>query len=124
MQVEVTGVEQLISTLNGLTDELRAQIEQVTVDAVNDGANVARSLSPVKTGYFKSRWQVSPPQSTREQIWVELTNDAPYAVPLIFGHRTRSGSHVAPRDCLTPAILRTRQSLARRLTAIRLTGRR
>jgi hypothetical protein len=124
MEAEVFGIAKLIETLQGLPDELREKAEKATNASVIEGLQVARQLSPVKTGYFKSRWHVQAQGGTRERIFTELVNDAPYAVPLIFGHRTASGSHVAPRDCLTPAILRSRQQLTRRLAAIRLTGRR
>jgi hypothetical protein len=125
MSVEVTGITELISTLEKLPSELEERVRNETWAAAREGLEVAQRLSPVRTGYFRSRWQVraSVGGNTPTRIGVELANDASYAAPLIFGHRTRSGTHVAPRNCLTPAQLMIRQSLAKRYAQIQVKGR-
>lgn len=123
MSAEVTGITELISTLEKLPSELEERVRNETWAAAWEGLEVAQRLSPVETGYFRSRWQVRASVSSSTRIGVELANDAPYAAPLIFGHRTRSGTHVSPRDCLTPAQLKIRQSLAKRYAGIQVKGR-
>jgi hypothetical protein len=120
MSTSVIGVDALIHTLNQMVVDRQEQVEKVLVDSVQGGAEIARNLSPVSTGYFKSRWQVQLKSSTKKRIVVALSNDARYAAPLIFGHRTRSGLHVAPRDCLTPAILWTKNAFFNRITGVPL----
>jgi hypothetical protein len=120
MSTSVIGVDALIHTLNQMVVDRQEQVEKVLVESVQGGAEIARNLSPVDTGYFKSRWQVALKSSTKERSVVALSNDARYAAPLIFGHRTRSGSHVAPRDCLTPALLWTKNAFFNRISRVPL----
>lgn len=119
---QVEGIAQLISTLNRLPEQLKEEVQAATLDTANYDKQIAQQLSAFKTGFFRSRWQVRVKEASTHRVVVETFNDASYAIPLVFGHRTRSGSHVAPRDCVSPALLASRQYLARRLASIRLKG--
>lgn len=114
-------MEAWLNVMQGLTGELQRKVEAAQLQSTQDGEQVAKDLSAVKTGYLRSRWKAELVESTRTRIVTTLSNDAPYAVPVIFGHRTRSGSWVAPRDSLTPAQLHIRKQLASRFADLHLT---
>jgi hypothetical protein len=118
MSVQMLGLPQFLSELQRLEQKTRARVEKESNASTIEALQVAKQLSAVKTGYFKSRWQVRAAAGTPNVIWWELYNDASYAAPLIFGHHTRSGSWVAPRDCLTPAVLYGRKRMNQRLNGL------
>jgi len=119
VSVELVGIDELISELQGLGLKTQAQVKQAVDLATNDARDASLPLIPVKTGYLLSRQQVWFGDAIgADLIFNELRNDAPYALPVCFGHHTRSGSWVAARDFMTGPMLIGEQSRFNRLNAI------
>jgi hypothetical protein len=116
-------MEAWLNTMRFIGEELPRKVAAAQLQSTQDGEQVAKDLSAVKTGYLRSRWKAELVESTRTRIVTTLSNDAPYAVPVIFGHRTASGSWVPPRDSLTPAMLHIRRQLASRFADLHFTLR-
>lgn len=113
--VEIKGMTELLAKLESLGPRTRTKVEFAVNATTIEALQVARSLSAVRTGYFKSRWQTRAIGGTAFIIRNELFNDAPYASFLIYGTRK-----MRPRDCLTPAILYGRKRLRMRLAHIKV----
>lgn len=109
MSIKLEGMNEFIAGLERLEQEVVAQLDQEIAVSVEEAADVARTLSAVRTGYFKSRWQVK----RRKSMSWELFNDTPYALPLITGTYK-----MAPRDCLTPAFLYGSQRMSQRMNNV------
>lgn len=109
MSIRLEGMNEFIAGLQRLEQEVVTQLDQEIAVSVEEAADVARTLSAVRTGYFKSRWQV---RRRKSMSW-ELFNDAPYALFLIVGTYK-----MAPQDCLTPAFLYGNQRMSQRLNNV------
>ena len=118
VSVEVIGVSEVVDKLAAFDVSCQGRATQAVSASTLDAQTMAKQLSPVATGFLRSRWMVNPIASTPLLILYELTNDASYAIFVIGGHHTKSGSFVPPQDCLTPALAYGRSRLALRLAKI------
>jgi hypothetical protein len=87
--IEVSGNRAILENLDALPLLLQGLVQEKLEKAGEYGLQVAEDDCPVLSGYLKSRTEleVEPGQ-------IKLTNDAPYAIPVILGHHTKSGSFV------------------------------
>src|SRR6266704_592586 len=111
--IDILGNKAILDNLDKFCEELQEKAIAKTVDAGYMALDLANERTPVGTksyvhedevhpGYLKSRNQLTV---NREgpQVDVTVSNDAPYSIPVILGHHTRSGSWVDPQDFLTPS---------------------
>ena len=115
---QVIGVDAIVEKLAALDISVQVRAKQAVSASTLDAVTMAKQLSPVATGFLRSRWQFNPIGSSPLLVLYELSNDAKYAIYVIYGHHTHSGSFVPPQDCLTPAVAYGQSRLMLRLAAI------
>ena len=118
ISAHVIGVDEVVAKLAALDISMQVRAKQAVSASTLDAVTMAKQLSPVKTGFLRSRWQFNPIGSSPLFVLYELSNDARYALFVVYGHHTRSGSFVPPQDCLTPAVAYGQARLMARLAAI------
>jgi hypothetical protein len=100
--IDILGNKALIDNLESFGEQLAEKALSKTVDAGYMALDLANERTPVDTGHLKSRNQLFVNQEG-SQVDVTVSNDADYALPVVLGHHTRSGSWVEPNDFLTPS---------------------
>lgn len=110
---DIRGVDELVTMASTIGQNVPAKVEEITTAVAGDMQAAGDPLTPVRTGFLLSRNQ---PLIETNGFVGEATyyNDAPYALFVCLGHHTRSGSWVAARDWMTPALMVGGQSLQRR----------
>ena len=106
--VEITGANELAAQLQRLALSAPPKADEVALAAAQAAKDTGDPLTPVRTGYLLSRNQVALTGPGEAMFF----NDCPYAVWVCYGHHTRSGSWVAPRDWMTPAAMAGQQWMA------------
>jgi HK97 gp10 family phage protein len=110
----MTGVPEAIAKVDAIPNALGAQIQAVMQAGQQQVLAIMDSLTPVRTGYLKSRNQVRD-ISSGFTIGFEAFNDADYAVFVVFGT-----SKMRARDFITPAMVFGRSYIISSLERIRL----
>jgi hypothetical protein len=100
--LDILGNKAILDNLQAFGEEMQEKAIAKTVDAGYMALDLANERTPVDTGYLKSRNQLFVNQDG-SQVDVTVSNDAPYCLPVVLGHHTRSGSWVEPNDFLTPS---------------------
>jgi HK97 gp10 family phage protein len=108
-------MDELIATLEEMGPKTRVKVEHAVNAACIDGLVVQRDLSPVRTGFLKSRNQVVALGWSGDVVMYQLMNDAYYAIYLVYGTYK-----MAAQDFMTPAIAVARKSLVRRIASIKI----
>lgn len=112
---EVIGVQKVLASLSEVERKMHGQIEQATRAAVEDGLEVANSLTPVRTGYLKSRNQVVPVGWQGNVYEADLMNDAEYAIFVELGT-----VHMPAQPFISPGMEAARQALPKYFRAFGL----
>jgi hypothetical protein len=115
----VTGVDELLATVTAFGTTTPALVEQVVTQAGADMQAAGDPLTPVRTGFLLSRNQVLI-EANGLVASATYYNDAFYSLWVCMGHHTRSGSWVAARDWMTPALMAGGQSLMRGVSTLGL----
>lgn len=100
-------IERFMGSFNKtLFDQAALAISAATLDA----ATFSKTLTPVKTGYLRTRTQTRGGKVSNSYVLYAFYNDAPYALFVCFGTR-----YVPARDFMTPAYQYGKQRLVARL---------
>ena len=75
--------------------------------------NRAKVLVPVRIGTLKDSINYAPKPPAKDYVYVGTNVE--YAKPVEFGHRTKSGTHVAARPYLRPALDSLNQTVVNRI---------
>jgi hypothetical protein len=118
--VEIQGLDELIGRITATRDRVSEMVLPAVAQTLEDVKAVGDPLTPYRTGFLRSRNQTRIVESNADQVMGEYYNDCDYAPPVLFGHHTRSGSWVAGRDWMTPALLYGRSMLTQRLAEVSL----
>jgi hypothetical protein len=100
--LDILGNKAILDNLQSFGEQMAEKAISKTVDAGYMALDLSNERAPVDTGYLKSRNQLFVNQEG-SRVDVTVSNDTPYALPVILGHHTRSGSWVDPQDFLTPS---------------------
>lgn len=106
MAGSVTGLDAWRQNLQRIEREIQAKAEHAVDAALDEQLNVSNPLTPVKTGYLKSRNQRRWIERGPYKYVGEYFNDAPYAVFVAFGTR-----RMRARDFVTPGFYSGRKTL-------------
>ena len=84
MEVEVTveGESDLMDAVDGLPERMQKEIEDLMGQLAKEGLDYMDTLTPVRSGYLKSRNQVEV-----DGLAFTLSNDASYAPYVNYGTR-------------------------------------
>ena len=84
MEVEVTveGESELMDAVDALPDRMQKEIEELMGQLAKEGLDYMDNLTPVRSGYLKSRNQVEA-----DGLEFTLSNDADYAPYVNYGTR-------------------------------------
>jgi HK97 gp10 family phage protein len=113
MEMRVIGIDQFISRLQQLDQRVRSNARDAVNASVLEGQQMAMALSPVRSGYLRSRNQIHAAGGLTNVILYELYNDAPYARFVEWGTRK-----MRAHPFMTPAVEYARMRLARRLASV------
>lgn len=103
LTMSISGNKAILDNLDRLSETMRNKAYEAMMSAGEVGLEVSNGLTPVLSGYLQSRNQLVGNNDTYGTD-VTITNDADYALPVLLGHHTRSGSWVDPQDFLTPGL--------------------
>jgi HK97 gp10 family phage protein len=92
--VEVEGDEAMIAAIEALADHVPAEVKDLMEQLAKEGHDYMNGLTPVRTGYLKSRNQVEA-----AGLEFTLSNDADYAAAVNYGTR-----HMPARPFFEPTI--------------------
>ena len=102
----IEGMDALIKRLNNIGANADKAVDEALFGAAIDGARVAKTLAPVRTGALRRsiRAERKSPENGRPAMAAGGSAFlVTYARPVEFGHRTRSGSRVPAQPYMRPA---------------------
>lgn len=111
--ISISGNEALIAGLSSTIEKYKKEINDAIQGAGITVQAEAKQLCPVDTGRLRSSIQYVP-----GDMKCEVSTDVQYALPVELRHATRSGSHVAARPYLYPALVIGFNELMSELKAI------
>lgn len=102
----VTGFDTWMRNLHALERDIQVQAERAVEAAMNENLTVSNPLTPVRTGYLKSRNQTRWVEKGPTRFTGEYFNDCSYAVFVALGTYK-----MAARDFVTPGFYAGRKKL-------------
>jgi HK97 gp10 family phage protein len=114
ISAQIVDPGKFLTFLANMHQGYRAKVEAAINASVLDGQTLARQLTPVKTGYLRTRNRTRLVTSSATMIIYELYNDADYAIYVCYG------TYKMPaRNFMTPAVAYTKLRMVERFAAIR-----
>lgn len=113
LDLTISGNKAILDGLAALEAKVKLEAQDKLVHAGEIALEYADENCPVLTGYLKSRNALYVEEGN-----VTVSNDAPYVIPVVLGHHTRSGSFVPPNDFLTPGFIQGEEYLKSSLTGL------
>lgn len=93
----VTGIDTWIRNLKQLEQQIHERAEDAVDAALDTHMNVSQPLTPVRTGYLKSRNQTRIVENIAYRYIGEYFNDTPYGPFVAFGtYKMRARDFVTP----------------------------
>lgn len=105
----VTGMSQWLRALHQTELAVQKQAKGAVQAGLDANVSVSRVLSPVRTGYLKSRNEIRWVEKGPTRFVGEYYNDAPYAVFVALGT-----SRMRARDFVTPGFYAGRKKMLER----------
>lgn len=68
------------------------EFERMVVDIAVQLEGKAKEKTPVKTGHLRNQWRVGKIKKRGNEYYIEVSNNADYAEPVEYGHRTKGGN--------------------------------
>jgi hypothetical protein len=118
MPISLEGLADVLRKLVGMETSVQRNTRIVMDEIAPQVQAFARSLAAVDTGYMRDHTLTRAIAGAR--IGFELYCEAYYSIFVELGHHTHSGSFVAARPFLTPAILYGRDLIMARLPSVLL----
>ena len=113
MPIDLVGLADVLRKLVGMETSVQRNTRVAMDDIAPMVQAYSQSLAAVDTGYMRDHTLTR--QTRGATIGFELYCEAYYAIYVELGHHTRSGSWVAARPFLTPAILYGRDLIMARV---------
>ncbi len=111
--IEYTGGQEIIANLISYKEDAIQKARNATKYSAQDALDVAKRLTPVRTGRLRAGNHTRKVVSTEEQESYELYNDVPYVLFVVLGTR-----YMRARDFITPAYMHGRIKLLARSQAL------
>lgn len=102
-ELKIKGIDETIEKMNSLDKEYPNFIQGIFHNIGLQALSKVRKLTPVDTGNLRAKWHANEPKISDEEITIEIKNNAEYAAPVEYGHRTRGGGFVQGRFMLRRA---------------------
>ena len=97
--VSVFGNKAILDNMAAWGAQVQAAAQAKLAQAGQMALDFDNGITPVLTGNLRSHNLLDVQEGV-----ATVSNDCDYALPVLLGHRTSSGSFVPPRDWLTPGM--------------------
>lgn len=110
--IRFVNVDEVKGKLNFLNNNFPSSIKNVMNKIGGTLLKTTRMKTPVLTGNLRRKWAIGEVKADANEASVEIINNAEYASPVEFGHKTRGGGFVPGRFMLKQGMDETEKQAA------------
>lgn len=93
----VDGLDKLEKALAQMVErDFPTEFQSMVIQIAQETADRAKQRTPRETGYLQDHWKIGKVVKRGDEYFIEVINDAEYAEPVEYGHRTTGGNGFVP----------------------------